>query len=223
MQNHNHTAFRWVASGAALVSLFLGFATDDAAAMDGPKNRPEKLVREAFDINNDTKTNAAVKSKKFNQDDPLVILQEIYGRYPPSEPLGSWHRVDFRNLVPLEDLPLSTATKKLVERSKTNPNPMVDVCYDSDPVTDSQDPTGITDRYKIVEYARNGDAIHKYKISLTGKQAGQYGSRKVRDILYVFTKESGRWYIDDIITAYGNESIAGRTVSLKAELRDCSK
>jgi hypothetical protein len=150
-------------------------------------------------------------------DDPIKIIQQIYGAYPKSETPENWHKADkkwrttdLKGVPSFEDLPLSKEMRKLVEKdAKTTPKGEMG-CLDFDPISDSQDPD--IAKYKVIKALEESEGTQTLNVHIVGRW------RKEFVVTYKMKNEGGNWYVDDIV-----DKGEGVMVSLKKMYQDCLK
>jgi hypothetical protein len=133
------------------------------------------------------------------QNNPIKIIQSIYGFFPALESIGQWHKVKL--IVDQTNIPYSSIFKKQYDllMSKHNIDQDGGPCIDVNLVCNCQD--GVPEFYRISPIGSLSRNFIKYQVDLKGNDFS------LRQIFWSFNKIRGSWFIEDIGFSSPKDSI----------------
>ena len=133
------------------------------------------------------------------QNNPIKIIQSVYGFFPAWESIGQWHKVKL--IVNQTNIPYSSIFKKQYDllMSKHNTDQDGGPCIDVNLVCNCQD--GVPEFYRINQIGILSRNFVKYRIDLKGKDF------TLRQIFWSLKKINGSWFVEDIGFSSPKDSI----------------
>lgn len=147
----------------------------------------------------------AGKKVSMDQSDPIKVIQGIYGYYPDTEPMQSWHNAKLS--VDAHELPYAPIFQKTYSllMSKHNTDQDGGPCIDVNLICNCQDGTPTEYRIEQIAWTKNS---RKYRVDLKGKDFSE------RHIFWSLRRIGRSWFVEDL----GFSGVSDSTLSY---MRSC--
>jgi hypothetical protein len=159
-------------------------------------------------------------TKPLDQSDPKLMLQQIYG----CAPNGCGYSFD--------DLPLSQDLASTWRRAVAWSRRKNEPCIDYEPLWQGQEAFNLIANYKLSELVKSDATTNRTQFAVTmyPKEGYEIEGRpyKVGDepppdrtVVYAFSKERDRWFVDDILSVVVGGALQPLPHSLRQEMLQC--